>query len=137
MRISDWSSDVCSSDLRERIRAHEAGLGLAGDHVAVDLALELDLQLHRLGDPVDPVDLLAVVTEVEDLRGRAVAGLLAGEAVAIFCQRQHRRLRSGRAFDDDVPFAFERSEERRVGTECVSPCKSRWWPYHIKKKKRH
>src|SRR3546814_5931525 len=85
MRISDWSSDVCSSDLRERIRAHEAGLGLAGDHVAVDLALELDLQLHRLGDPVDPVDLLAVVTEVEDLRGRAVAGLLAGEAVAIFC----------------------------------------------------
>src|SRR3546814_18538573 len=24
----------------------------------------------------------------------------------------------------------ERSEERRVGKECVSPCKSRWWPYH-------
>src|SRR3546814_11530044 len=23
-----------------------------------------------------------------------------------------------------------RSEERRVGKECVSPCKSRWWPSH-------
>src|SRR3546814_20272171 len=28
-------------------------------------------------------------------------------------------------FGDDV-----RSEERRVGKECVSTCRSRWWPYH-------
>src|SRR3546814_16684278 len=27
-----------------------------------------------------------------------------------------------------------RSEERRVGKECVSTCKSRWAPYHLKKK---
>src|SRR3546814_19330768 len=27
-----------------------------------------------------------------------------------------------------------RSEERRVGKECVSTCRSRWWPYHEKKK---
>src|SRR3546814_16992805 len=27
-----------------------------------------------------------------------------------------------------------RSEERRVGKECVSKCRSRWWPYHYKKK---
>src|SRR3546814_13340435 len=27
-----------------------------------------------------------------------------------------------------------RSEERRVGKECVSPCRSRWSPYHYKKK---
>src|SRR3546814_11699757 len=27
-----------------------------------------------------------------------------------------------------------RSEERRVGKECVSPCRSRWSPYHEKKK---
>src|SRR3546814_18866737 len=26
-----------------------------------------------------------------------------------------------------------RSEERRVGKECDSTCKSRWWPYHYKK----
>src|SRR3546814_12629212 len=28
----------------------------------------------------------------------------------------------------EIPEA--RSEERRVGKECVSPCRSRWWPYH-------
>src|SRR3546814_11691976 len=28
----------------------------------------------------------------------------------------------------------ERSEERRVGNECVSTCRSRWWPQHLKKK---
>src|SRR3546814_20327580 len=26
--------------------------------------------------------------------------------------------------------AYQRSEERRVGKECVSPCRFRWWPYH-------
>src|SRR3546814_18611880 len=26
--------------------------------------------------------------------------------------------------------SIARSEERRVGKECVSTCKSRWWPYH-------
>src|SRR3546814_12855046 len=30
----------------------------------------------------------------------------------------------------------QRSEERRVGKECVSTCRSRWSPYHSKKKKR-
>src|SRR3546814_13509974 len=29
---------------------------------------------------------------------------------------------------------WRRSEERRVGKECVSPCRSRWSPYHKKKK---
>src|SRR3546814_19356955 len=27
-----------------------------------------------------------------------------------------------------------RSEERRVGKECVRTCRSRWWPYHKKNK---
>src|SRR3546814_15483298 len=30
---------------------------------------------------------------------------------------------------------FSRSEERRVGKECVSTCRSRWSPYHEKKNK--
>src|SRR3546814_16864178 len=30
---------------------------------------------------------------------------------------------------------YVRSEERRVGKECVSTCRSRWSPYHYKKKK--
>src|SRR3546814_14966392 len=33
-----------------------------------------------------------------------------------------------------LPHAGERSAERRVGNECVSTCRSRWSPYHYKKK---
>src|SRR3546814_18607218 len=32
--------------------------------------------------------------------------------------------------DAGAPALLERSEERRVGTECVSTCRSRWSPYH-------
>src|SRR3546814_9070421 len=32
------------------------------------------------------------------------------------------------------PNGMSRSEERRVGKECVSTCRSRWWPYHLNKK---
>src|SRR3546814_18414340 len=81
MRISDWSSDVCSSDLPA------AGIGLAGEHVG-------DRQPARL----------AGIPGLDD-RG----GVL---------------LRPGEV----------RSEERRVGKECDSTCRSRWSPYHYKKK---
>src|SRR3546814_131972 len=36
---------------------------------------------------------------------------------------------SGKSFDGN------RSEERRVGKECVSTCRSRWSPYHSQKKR--
>src|SRR3546814_3058731 len=42
-----------------------------------------------------------------------------------------RRLRPGRIFAHPVRI---RSEERRVGKECVSTCRSRWSPHHYKKK---
>src|SRR3546814_15608842 len=35
---------------------------------------------------------------------------------------------------NNLTFGNERSEERRVGKECVSTCRSRWSPYHSKKK---
>src|SRR3546814_13363849 len=38
--------------------------------------------------------------------------------------------RGGKGFCD-------RSEERRVGKECVSTCRSRWWPYHSKEKSKY
>src|SRR3546814_15337907 len=45
--------------------------------------------------------------------------------------------RLARAFDEEDAIArlLTRSEERRVGKECVSTCRSRWSPYHYKKKK--
>src|SRR5213596_3981293 len=36
----------------------------------------------------------------------------------------------------DNGFLHQRSEERRVGKECTVLCRSRWWPYHLKKKKK-
>src|SRR3546814_19198413 len=87
MRISDWSSDVCSSDL----------FGVLDQ-------LRLDLGLLRACK-----------------KGRAI------EAV---------RRQEGRDHLQIVHLeAFLRSEERRVGKECVSTCRSRWSPYHSKKNK--
>src|SRR3546814_16306129 len=36
----------------------------------------------------------------------------------------------------ELAWLLNRSEERRVGKECVSTCRSRWWPDHSKKKKK-
>src|SRR3546814_2764572 len=82
MRISDWSSDVCSSDL----------------HAFVDRAADR----HHLADR---------------FHGRGQKRL---RALELF-KRKTRNL------GDDI---IDRSEERRVGKECVSTCRSRWSPYH-------
>src|SRR3546814_3706316 len=65
--------------------------------------------------------------------------LLVGEQVAAAVHRADRQDDAGhlglaaQAADDDVD-AARRSEERRVGKECVSTCRSRWAPYHLKNK---
>src|SRR3546814_6272518 len=81
MRISDWSSDVCSSDL--------FGLGAGG---------------------------------VE----RFAAGRLVGQLVGGGNILAHQLLE----LILDRGIVAGRSEERRVGKECVSTCRSRWSPYH-------
>src|SRR3546814_13379051 len=48
--------------------------------------------------------------------------------------RSHARRRF--AIGHRLDAAVDRSEERRVGKECVSTCSSRWSPYHYKKKNR-
>src|SRR3546814_11653188 len=99
MRISDWSSDVCSSDLRLAGRggscASPDGTFSCG---AVGLA-------QALGRPVSE-DGLGV--------GQALDGL--AEALVV--------LDTDRPAVRDV--AGGRSEERRVGKEWVSTCRSRW-----------
>src|SRR3546814_13064383 len=59
-------------------------------------------------------------------------GVLSGEGT--LGNTQHIELhRPGVGFLVAVD-AIQRSEERRVGKECVSTCRSRWSPYHSKKK---
>src|SRR3546814_1055260 len=81
LRISDWSSDVCSSDLLDQVFKR-----VAGDFVC------------------DPVVLAHHAPDAADGAGRSDHLIPARVAI--------------------------RSEERRVGKECVSTCRSRWSPYH-------
>src|SRR3546814_10966205 len=97
MRISDWSSDVCSSDLRSEIfTGRVERKGIHADREKIDEAAAVD------GGSVRRGQCHIVGARVARLAGRAAGG---GGG-------------SGR------------SEERRVGKECVSPCRSRWSPYH-------
>src|SRR3546814_6274349 len=83
MRISDWSSDVCSSDLTAAI---------AAEPYPVVHSSSWPAQSGRAGGEPTPAE--------------PSGGGHPGHP------REHR------------------SEERRVGKECVSTCRSRWSPYH-------
>src|SRR3546814_5126081 len=86
MRISDWSSDVCSSDLSAATADGQMTLP------SVSVPMPTAARLAAIALPVPAL-------EPQGLRSRAY-GLRV------------------------------RSEERRVGQECVSTCRSRWSPDH-------
>src|SRR3546814_11646755 len=109
MRISDWSSDVCSSDLP---KVRDAKLGLIDQNPVIHLRAPTNAMRHgwRAGSfraspkwehPVFPGQL--------EISGRS--------AQRGFLSRQADRLPSS-------------SEERRVGKEVVSTCRSGGLPYH-------
>src|SRR3546814_11646496 len=98
MRISDWSSDVCSSDL------WIVGVLLLG-----------------LRDPKRAV----LGVNVADSQGRELAPTDARAAAG-----DDEGLPIVRGGIDDRPELGMRSEERRVGKECGSTCRSRRWPLH-------
>src|SRR3546814_10647572 len=84
MRISDWSSDVCSSDLKETRR------------------------IVRTVSQPDP------------------SGVVRRDPHAC----DHHAVDAGLIRADGKRRLAGRSEERRVGKECVRTCRSRWSPYH-------
>src|SRR3546814_11901365 len=123
MRISDWSSDVCSSDLR----LTSPGVTLNVCYEAGPCGYGLHRLLTKLGQnciviapstmPRRPGD--HVKTDRRD--AMTLARLLrAGELTAIWVPDEaHEAVRD-----------LIRSEERRVGNECVHTCRSRWEPHH-------
>src|SRR3546814_14988660 len=98
MRISDWSSDVCSSDL-------------FADIVAFDPATF-----------APRADFTHPTLFSTGMRFVVVNGQLAIE------NGEPTGIASGRPLPHRP--APGRSEERRVGKECVRTCRSRWSPYH-------
>src|SRR3546814_5615495 len=101
LRISDWSSDVCSSDL---LAADHRGFE-AVDRRARRIMVEIDRDQRFLGI-------------AENALQRAFGGGLE-HRVDFFLGGVAQR------GEGEV-----RSEERRVGRECVSTCRSRWSPDH-------
>src|SRR3546814_3680711 len=86
MRISDWSSDVCSSDLL----AQDAQAATAGNS-------EIIVTAQKRSESAQNVPIAITALDNNELQSAGINS---------------------------------RSEERRVGKECVSTCRSRWSPYH-------
>src|SRR3546814_4498234 len=102
MRISDWSSDVCSSDLDQ-------------------LRHPVTRENFEDGDEADRDELC------RQLERAVAAAPFAFQRVEFAAAAPSCALLSAQTFRGDL---FQRSEERRVGKECVSTCRSRWSPYH-------
>src|SRR3546814_20053315 len=105
MRISDWSADVCSSDLLD------------------------------LGVPKPCAEFLVsgqAYTAHQPDRTACVARVRVGSLQKSLVVLGDRYWLDGRA-PAPQPYESLRSEERRVGTEFVSTCTSRWSPYHSNK----
>src|SRR3546814_17436057 len=102
MRISDWSSDVCSSDLDPAPTAR----------VRIDAKL-IALPQRKI-----------VASETFESTAPAARNTMR-EIVAAFDEALGRTLRKIVVWP-----LRKRSEQRRVGKACVRTCRSRWSPYH-------
>src|SRR3546814_15066059 len=100
MRISDWSSDVCSSDLG-----------------VVELSTDKPITFEAYGDN----HTLGGFILIDKITNATVAA-----GMLHFSLRRAQNVH-WQAIDVSRDM---RSEERRVGKECVSTCRSRWSPYH-------
>src|SRR3546814_12069578 len=108
MRISDWSSDVCSSDLSYVYILFEDGTDLYWARSRV----------------------LEYLNQAQANLPEGATSTLGPDATGVGWIYEYALVdRTGR---HDLA---ERSEGRRVGKECGSTCRSRWSPYNEKKKK--
>src|SRR3546814_3397598 len=113
MRISDWSSDVCSSDLSAAV----CFIVLSG--VTVLNGLVVMTSINTRIDAGKPVDMAISEGVMERVRAVLMTGIVPAIGFVPMA------LATGTGAE-----VQKRSEERRVGKECVSKCRSRWSPYH-------
>src|SRR3546814_14880327 len=110
MRISDWSSDVCSSDLIimqfDECTPYPATEQQARSSMELSARWAARCKTQHADNP------------------NAIFGIVQGGMHTPLRRESLAKLRE-LGFD-----GYARSEERRVGKECVSTCRSRWSPYH-------
>src|SRR3546814_10935696 len=125
MRISDWSSDVCSSDL---VNARWA-----------DVQADYQRRANLIPNLVNTVKASVaaedrVLTDVVNARARATAIQVNAEDLSDPAKMQQFAAAQGQLGGTLsrllATVEAYRSEERRVGKECVSTCRSRWSPYN-------
>src|SRR3546814_12471861 len=120
MRISDWSSDVCSSDLRDVVGEGEDVLIIA----VVPFERDLDADIVALaGDRarIGEQRRLGAIEPFDERRDAAYVmqhDYIALLAAFVGVREAHARIWASQP------------EERRVGQRGVRTCKSRWAPYH-------
>src|SRR3546814_6120593 len=142
MRISDWSSDVCSSDLKQlsptttdttrqmtsiaRIHAREI-LDSRGNPT---LEAEVTLADGSFGRAMVPSGASTGSKEAVELRDGDKTRYM-GKGVLTAVENVNETIAKAlQGFDADDQVARDRSEERRVGQEGVSTCRSRGSPVH-------
>src|SRR3546814_12179180 len=115
--MSGGISDVCSSDLNRGI---EIGVLFGIDHI--DTAGE-----NRGCAPLERTRMRGGIDSAREPRGddQAGTGEFRGESLC-----KGSAVDRGVARADDGYGGMLRSEERRIGKEGVSTCRTRWWPYH-------
>src|SRR3546814_11618131 len=116
MRISDWSSDVCSSDLNVRVDN--------GNIIDSGVIADADTAFYAGAEAAAVLGPLTVAGEygrlsIDRLGSAPSAGFDGFYVSATYFLTGESR-----------PFKTGRSEERRVGKECVSTCRSRRSRYH-------
>src|SRR3546814_15030736 len=109
MRISDWSSDVCSSDLIKITVGDFPAILIDKREISANLRSRQRRFVTRRLIPLRPTGNQREKCEKSERK----KGFVHGNA-------SHALLRS----------EIQRSAERRVGKECVSTCRYRWSPYH-------
>src|SRR3546814_20880944 len=124
MRISDWSSDVCSSDLKALLQSsekyadasrHFAAHGIKVEGLGLDLAAMMGRKDKVVKDLTGGIEFLFKKNKIDYVKGWGAIPAAGKVTVKLEAGGEE---------------TLERSEERRVGKECVSTCRYRWSQYH-------
>src|SRR3546814_20799886 len=126
MRISDWSSDVCSSDL-----AVAAARLVVGKRNASSPRCRFAQEEGRSGGRINLVPVMHFDDLDVPVLAEASRRVLHQSGEQVNAQGCVTRLQNGNGLGGLIDERMmERSEERRVGKECGSTCRSGGAPYH-------